>query len=142
MQITRDALRSVHLGGRLDEGVINWTETTQRKALELIQAKTRDAVTTFLDTDYMTRVITGITEQATIKLANPAATLTTLSKKLGFDETTSTGILSHFIQSGDITAGGVMQAITSYAQTVPDADDASELESAALPALQLAAHSN
>jgi hypothetical protein len=50
-----------------------------------------------------------------------------------------TGKLGHFIRSGDVTAGGVMHAITSVAQTLPDADAAHEMESAALRALELAA---
>ena len=49
------------------------------------------------------------------------------------------GKLSHFICGGDVTAGGVMHAVTSVAQTLPDADAAHEMESAALRALDIAA---
>ncbi len=139
MKLTRDALRAVHLGGRLDEGVIAWTGDTQRKALELIKAKTRDAVTTFLDVDYMTRAIEGLTRRASVKLPDPQATIRTLSKKLAFDKHTAAGILSHFIQGADITAGGVLHAVTSFAQTLHDADDAADLESTAVRAMELAA---
>jgi hypothetical protein len=50
-----------------------------------------------------------------------------------------TGKLTHFIRGGDVTAGGVMHAVTSVAQTLPDADAAHEMESAALRALDIAA---
>jgi len=50
-----------------------------------------------------------------------------------------TGKLTHFICGGDVTAGGVMHAVTSVAQTLPDADAAHEMESAALRALDIAA---
>ena len=50
-----------------------------------------------------------------------------------------TGKLDHFIRGGDITAGGVMHAITSAAQVRDNADTAHEMESAALRALDLAA---
>ena len=50
-----------------------------------------------------------------------------------------TGKLAHFIRGGDITAGGVMHAVTSVAQTLPDADAAHDMESAALRALEVAA---
>jgi hypothetical protein len=40
MTITRDAIRAVHLGERLGEGIVTWSGTTQDKILELITAKT------------------------------------------------------------------------------------------------------
>ena len=47
--------------------------------------------------------------------------------------------LVHFVRSGDLTAGGVMHAVTSAAQIQDNADTAYEMESAALRALDLAA---
>ena len=44
MTITRDAMRAVHLGERLDEGVVTWSGNTLDKTLALITAKTTDAV--------------------------------------------------------------------------------------------------
>ena len=49
MTITRDAMRAVHLGERLDEGVVTWSGNTLDKTLALITAKTTDAVAAFLD---------------------------------------------------------------------------------------------
>ena len=48
-------------------------------------------------------------------------------------------ILGHFIRGGQLTAGGVMQAVTSVAQTLDDADAAHELEAQAVRVLDLAA---
>lgn len=139
LQMTQDAVRAVHLGGKLDAGVIQWTEETQRKAAELVTAKTADAVRTFLNADYMRRVIDGMQGQAQTPLTAPAETIQTLSKTLKYDEATTEGILAHFIQGGDISAGGVLHAVTSYAQTVPDATTANKLEASALEAMALAA---
>ena len=44
MTITRDALRAVHLGERLEEGMVTWSGNTRDKTLALITAKTTDAV--------------------------------------------------------------------------------------------------
>ncbi len=139
MKVTKDAVRSVHLGGKLEEGVIRWSDETQQKQLEVISAKTRDAVRTFLDVDYMRGVIAGMSEQAAVPVSNAVETLTTLSKKLQFDDATQAGILDHFIKGGDVTAGGVLHAVTSFAQTVSDADAAADLESSAFKAMELAA---
>jgi hypothetical protein len=48
-------------------------------------------------------------------------------------------ILGHFIDGGDRTSGGVLHAVTSTAQTLPDPDDAYDLERAGLRAMAVAA---
>jgi hypothetical protein len=47
MTITRDAVRAVHLGERMEEGV-RWSGDTLDRQLALVTAKARDAVTAFL----------------------------------------------------------------------------------------------
>ncbi len=139
MMMTRDALRQVHLGGRLDEGVIEWSGDTQRKALELVTAQARDAVTTFLDQDYMTRAIERLTDKAVTPLAEPAKAIEFIGKQLAYSQEQQAGILDHFIRGGQTTAGGVLQAVTSYAQTVESPDTAYDLEASAVKAMELAA---
>jgi hypothetical protein len=64
LTVTRDALRRVHLGGQLDEGVIRWSDTTQQRNLDLVTSMTADAVATFLDTDYVAKVIGEVEEKS------------------------------------------------------------------------------
>lgn len=134
----KDVLRNVHLGARLDEGVVDWSPVTQQKNLELIQAMTTDAVKTFLDSAYAERKITEITEKASVTITNPNETVTLVGQQLRFTEETIAGIFNHFIRGGQVTAGGVMQAVTSYAQEIEDPDAAWELELQALNALDAA----
>lgn len=138
MTITKDAMRAVHLGGRLEEGIVRWSEDTQRKNLEIVTAKARDAVATFLDVDYVRAAIARLSAAAGAPVANAAGTIEILAKRLAFSQEESDGILDSFIRGGQMTAGGVMQAITAYAQTVPDADAAHELEIRAIEAMELA----
>jgi hypothetical protein len=139
MTITKDALRSVHVGGRLEEGVVRWSDETQQKTLDLVRSQTADAVKTFLDVDYVRSVVATMREKAGVPVADPAATVQHVAKSLKFTEEAADAILDHFIRGGQVTAGGVMQAVTSYAQTVDDADVAADVEAAALDALALAA---
>jgi hypothetical protein len=139
LTITRDAIRAVHLGERLDEGVVTWSGNTLDKTLALITAKTSDAVATFLDRGYLDRALRGIERDAGRPLADPQDTIRTVSQRLRFTDTQQADILAHFIRGGDVTAGGVMHAVTSVAQTIPDADTACDMESLALRALELAA---
>jgi hypothetical protein len=138
LTVTQDVQRAVHVGGRLDEGTVTWSRDTERKQLALIKSKTADTVRTFLSLDYWRDVIDGITEQAAKPV--PATTaVQTVGKSLKYSQEQIDGVLDHFIRGGQTTAGGVMQAVTSYAQVIRDPEAAHELESSALQALQLAA---
>ena len=140
MTITTDAQRAVHLGGKLEDGIVRWSDETQQKSLELVQAKTVDAIKTFLDADYLDTVIARIEEKSGKPLEGPVdKAIQKVGKALTFSETQIAGVLDHFIKGGDVTAGGVMQAVTAYSQTVADPDQASWLEESALKVLDLAA---
>jgi hypothetical protein len=139
MTITRDAVRAVHLGERLDEGVVTWSGNTQDKTLALITAKTADAVAAFLHPGFLDRVLRAIEKDAGRPLADPQETIQAVSQRLRFTDAQQNDILAHFIRGGVITAGGVMHAVTSVAQTLRDADAAHDMESGALRALELAA---
>lgn len=139
MTVKKDALRSVHLGSKQEEGVIRWSQDTLQKGLDLVTARTRDAVSTFLDTEYVEKVVADVTEQAGRPLPNAADNVQDVTKQLQFSDAETSGVLDHFIKGGQTTAGGVMAAVTSYAQTINDADRAYQVEEAGMRALELAA---
>jgi hypothetical protein len=139
MTFAADAARKVHLGGRLDAGVVKVSETTQRANLALVTSQTTDAVRTFLDVDYVTAKVRELEKAAGIPVADPQAVIATVGKKLGFTGEQQKEILSHFILGGQMTAGGIMQAVTSAAQLQSDGDGQWDMESAALPAMAMAA---
>ena len=135
MTITGDAIKAQHVGVDQDEGVVKWTADTERKQLELVKAKARDAVATFLDSDYITAKLDEIREQASTKIKDVPTTIETLGKKMNYSDAERASILEHFIAGGQQTAGGLLNAITSTAQVVTDADEANRLEESALEAL-------
>lgn len=140
MMRTTDAMRRIHIGRKLDEGVIDWSDETYKRTLDLISAQTTDAVQTFLSQDYLTSAVDEITGTAATEIkGNAADAIQVVTKQVGFTDAQRDGILDHFIRGGQMTAGGVMQAVTSYAQEVDDADVAYDMEAAALKVLELAA---
>jgi hypothetical protein len=76
---------------------------------------------------------------ASAPVAEPATAIHTVGRQLKFTEDQQAVILRHFIRGGDLTAGGVLHAVTSAAQTVDDADTAHEMEAQALRAMHIAA---
>ena len=139
MTITRDATRAVHHGERLDEGVVAWSGNTLDKTLALITARTADAVTTFLEPGYVQQVARNVAAQAGHPVTDPQEAVAVVSQRLRFTEAQQAQIMNHFVRGGDLTAGGVMHAVTSAAQVQADADTAHEMEAAGLRALEIAA---
>ncbi len=139
MTITRDAMRAVHLGERLDEGIVTWSGNTRDKTLALITAKTTDAVGTFLKPSYVEHAVRELGKDAGHPVTDPQEAVQVVCQRLRFTDSQQADILAHFIRGGDVTAGGVMHAVTSVAQTLADADAAHDMESAAVRALDIAA---
>lgn len=139
MTITKDAFGKVHLGARMDAGVVEFSKDTQEKNLVLITAQTRDAVATFMNRDYVERKLADIQREAGREITSPAETVDLVAKQLRFSDSVRESVFSHFIKGGQTTAGGIMQAITATAQTLDDGDAAYELEAQALSAMSIAA---
>ena len=137
MTITKDAMKAVHLGGKMDEGMIRWSKDTIDKQLGVVTARARDAVATFLDKDYMVQVIRDMETKAG-KPIEDVEDVKVIAKKLSFDQETQASIFNMFVKGGQFTAGGVMQAVTAAARTTKDADKAFEMEAQSLKALELA----
>jgi hypothetical protein len=137
LQITADVTRAIHLGGRQSEGIVRYSVDTLDKELALITARARDAVATFLSPDYLTATIGELERKAGVPVTHPDRTVRRVAKAAKFSDQTADAILGHFIRGGQLTAGGVMQAVTSVAQTLDDADAAHDLEAEALNVLDL-----
>jgi hypothetical protein len=138
MTRTVDAVRRVHLGERLAPGAVTWSQDTLRKNVDLIAAQAKDAVTTFLSQDYLAGVAAELDAAAGRQVDDPANVFVRVGQRLRYTQDEQQAMLALFIQSGDPHASGVAQAVTAYAQTVDDADRASELEASAFDALAVA----
>nr|WP_246461906.1 hypothetical protein [Nocardia transvalensis] len=127
-----------HLGDKLDLGTTGaWSQDTYRKRLSVITAETRDKVTEWLSPEFLTARVGELEQAAATPVTQPDKTIEVVSKRLGFSEDERAGILSHFIAGGQLTAAGIANAVTSYSQTIPDADRADDLDDLALRAMTL-----
>jgi hypothetical protein len=138
LKITADAKRSVHLGEKLGEG-IRWSADTLGKQAALVTAMARDTVTSILDPRYVERAVRELEREAGHPVTAPAETIKVIGAQLRYTQAQQDDILNHSIAGGDLTAGGIMHAVTSVAQVQDDGDAAWDLESTALDALRLAA---
>lgn len=130
MTIKKDvgALTQRHLGGRLDDGLITYSDATHRANRELISRMAEDTVRTFLTTDYLVSVIQKLEEKAAEPVAKPEVAIKEVTRKLEipalYDD-----VLAHFIKGGDMSRGGITHAVTAAAQSADiDADTAFRME--------------
>jgi hypothetical protein len=134
-----EKVRAVHLGGKLEDGIVSWSGSTQQKALELVKAKTADAVKAFLSEDYLTKAVAEIEGRAGQELTAPVTeVVTSVAKQLSWSDGEQAGILDMFLRGGQATKGGLVNAVTAFSQTVPSADRAMELDASALRVLTVA----
>ncbi|MBO3736679.1 DUF932 domain-containing protein [Actinoplanes flavus] len=139
--IDKGVLSRTHIGAKItdDDGIIDPSPQTLRKLLELITAQTIDAVRAYLDVDFVTRAVRDLEQAAGIVVSRPDETIKIVGKELKYTEEQQKEILAHFITGADLSAGGIMQAVTSFGRSVADADVAYRMETTATQALHLAA---
>lgn len=138
LTITSDLVAQTHLGARLDQGSVNWSQETQKRQLALVESMTVDAIGDFLSADYWQRQIDKLAVKGGRTVQDGEATIERVGKKVGFTDAERKTIFEHFLMGGQHTAAGIMNAVTSTAQTIANADRAADLEGLAVKALQLA----
>jgi hypothetical protein len=132
MTIARDALTKVHLGSRMDAGVIRYAADTQEAALTLVKKQSRDAVTTFLSADYLHRVVEQMERNAEEPVGTDDEAVRDVTRPLGVPQAHLDGILDYFRRGGQFNRAGVANALTAYAQGAElDGDTALDLDTAA-----------
>lgn len=139
MTINKDAFGQVHLGATMDEGTIVWSDDTRNAAMELTKRQVRDAIGQFMNRDYVAAAVADLSRQAGIEVADAPKTIEVVGKKLGYTQEERNDILSAFIKGGQLTAGGVMQAVTYAAQGIDDVERANEFAATGVEAMALAA---
>jgi hypothetical protein len=120
MTITREAVSARHLGARLDDGLIRYSERTRRANLELITSQAEDAIRTFLRADFVQNLVDEMTANATGEVKEAEKAVKEITQKVEcpalYDE-----VLTMFIKGGDMTRGGLVHAVTAAAQS-PEID--------------------
>lgn len=120
MNVKHRVFNKRHLGADLSDGLVQYSERTRLLNQQMITSQATDIVRTFLDVDYVKSVITELTEKAGIEVKEPEKEIKAVTQTLKIPSQYDS-VLAHFIKGGDLTRGGIMQAITAAAQS-PDID--------------------
>jgi hypothetical protein len=137
--IQKEGKRKIHRGALLSEGKVSPSLETVRLAGQLVASETKDTVRAWLTDGYLEGLVRGLEDKAAKPVSRPTEVVPAICQRLGFTEQERKDVLDIFVMSGQVTAGGIAQAISAYAQTIEDPDRAFEVENAAVPALEAAA---
>ena len=124
----RDAWGKNHMGVKLGEGVIDWSEDTYRSALQLIQNQISDYVKHFTSEKYLMNWLSDIREQGSYRLQHPVSCIENVTSNYDITQEDTQSILDYFSRSGQNTAFGIAQAVTFHAHQVGNADKRNDLE--------------
>jgi hypothetical protein len=129
--------RVTHVGARQSEGAVAWSEETVRRALALAASQAADAVRNWMTPGFVQSMLDEWMGQAATAVTKDKVVEVLKNAKLA--EVEAEAVLDEWLRGGVETAGGVMQAVTAYAQGVPDADRMAGLEDIALELMGAAA---
>jgi hypothetical protein len=139
MTVPKWAIRTQHLGGRLEEGEIDWGKDTQRSALRTVMLKTRDAMRKFLDPGFLAQVIAETEKNAALPVSDPAETIKVVAATCQFTDDQAADILRMFTLGSQLTVGGVGNALTAASQVQQSPETAMEMDAKAMEAMTVAA---
>jgi len=139
MTMTHDKFARRHVGGRLESGVVRWSDETRKASAAFIKAQVTDATKQFLTEDYVQASVDKLAKDAGEEIADVTKTIEVIGKELSYSEDDQKGILAMFIKGGVSTSGGILQAVTAHSQTIEDADRRFEFNDTGVPAMKIAA---
>jgi hypothetical protein len=129
---TNDAYRRAHIGREVqDDGELEWADDTRRSDDQTVLLKVRDMVRAVIDEGRFRAQIDKLKELAGVKVTgHPERAVEVLAAKVGASEAERGGILRALIEGGDLSAWGLINAVTAQAHDARDYDRAVELEAA------------
>jgi hypothetical protein len=91
--------------------------------------KVQDTVRAAIDLTKFSQIVERMREATHQPITgHPGKAVEVAAKHLGLNQTETGGVLTHLIQGGDLSAYGLLNAITRTSQDLPDYDRATELE--------------
>jgi len=130
--IAGNAWRKFHVGARADtsEEVYELLSDEALRADDnAIALKVRDLVRASMDQTVFEQRVATLREATERRLeGNPAKAVEILSNTVGLTQGEGGGVLRHLIEGADLSAWGVANAVTRFAQDVDSYDRSTELE--------------
>jgi hypothetical protein len=137
------ATKKYHVGRTVeDEAYELFSDETLKADDKAFFLKVQDTVRAAVDIAKFGQIVERMREATERRIeGNPVQAVEVLSEKFGYNQDEQSNILTHLIQGGDLSAYGLMNAVTRTSQDLDDYDRATELERGGSQVLSLPASS-
>ena len=136
------ALRKTHVGRALggeEERIQVYQDDTLRADDKAFFLKVRDVVEAAVSEATFRQVAQKLQKTRDIRLTgDPVKSVEVLANRYTLNDTERAGVLRHLIVEGDLSAYGLVNAVTHFSQDVDDYDRATELEALGGKLIELA----
>lgn len=137
--ICADRFRAYHVGRQVEDNAALWAEDTRKADDKAVLLKVRDMVTAAVDAVRFSERVAKMQALAEGKvIGDPAKAVEVLAQKIGASEAEGAGMLRALIEGADLSAWGLLNAVTAQAHTAKDYDRSVELEAAGGALIDLA----
>jgi hypothetical protein len=136
--IAAEKFRAYHVGRKIEDNAELWADDTRQADDRTVLLKVRDMVRNAVDAvRFRSRIeqMQGLTQINVT--GNPAKAVEVLAKKIGVNDTEQGGILRSLIDGGDLSAWGMLNAVTHQAHSAASYDRAVQFEAAGGQLLEL-----
>lgn len=139
MIIPDSGMKAYHVGRQIEDTSALWQDDTRKADDRAVLLKVRDMVAAAVDQIKFSERIDTMRALADGRPAeNPVKAVEVLGKKIGATEGETNSILNALIKGGDLSAWGMINAVTAQAHTATDYDRVVEFEAAGGQLLDLA----
>lgn len=126
---TVDTLRAFHIGRRVEDNESLWADDTKKSDDRTVLLKVRDMVRAAVDAVKFQERVQRMRDLADQRVTgDPAKAIEVLVDKLDVSEEEGGGIMRALIEGGDLSAWGLINAVTFQAHEAPSYDRAVEFE--------------
>jgi hypothetical protein len=125
------SMRKYHVGrgGGDENGASEFFRDSTRQADDrAFWMKVADTVRGSVSQVGFDKILVGMRKTVECKIVEPVKTVEVVSQRLGLNESEQGGVLRHLIEGHDLSAYGLLNAVTRQSQDVDDYDRATELE--------------
>lgn len=133
-------MNSSHVGRKIEDNADLWADDTRKADDKAMILKVRDMITAALSPERFEARIAKMSTLTSVKIEGTVqASVEVLGQKIGATVEETGGILKALIEGGDLSAWGVVNAVTAQAHTAKDYDRAVDFELAGGMLLELPA---
>jgi hypothetical protein len=127
-----EGYRRAHIGREVEEnGEIEWSDETRKSDDATVLLKVRDMVRAVVDETRFKANLAKLQDLSQVKVEkSPEKAVEVLAAKIGATDTERGTLWTNLINGGDLSAWGLVNAVTSLAHTATTYDRAVELEAA------------